>query len=104
MVSYSLFQSVSMTDVHSWTKLKMQPFLWRRKKKFVTLHSKDLKDYEPIHVHVVKDGKEAKYNVSPEVKQVYNHGYKKHEISIIEGVIEENVEVIIDRWNNYFKQ
>jgi len=25
-----------------------------------------------------------------------------HEISIIEGVIEENVEVIIDRWKNYF--
>lgn len=48
-----------MTDVHSWTKLKMQPFLWRRKKKFVTLHSKDLKDHEPIHVRVVKDGKEA---------------------------------------------
>ena len=30
--------------------------------------------------------------------------FQKNEISIIEGVIEENVEVIIDRWNNYFKQ
>jgi len=33
---------------------------------------------------------------------VFNHGFKKHEVSIIEGVIEENVEVIIDRWKNYF--
>lgn len=59
-------------------------------------------DHEPIHVHVVKDGKEAKYNVHPEVVQVFNRGFKKHEISIIEGVIEENVEVIIDRWKNFF--
>jgi len=58
-------------------------------------------DYEPVHVHVIKDGKEAKYNICPEVTQVYNHGYKKHEISIIEGIIEENVEVIIDRWNSF---
>lgn len=59
-------------------------------------------DHEPIHVHVVKDGKEAKYNVHPEVVQVFNRGFKKHEISIIEGVIEENVDVIIDRWKNFF--
>lgn len=61
-------------------------------------------DHEPIHVHVVKDGKEAKYNVTPEVTQVYNHGFKKSEISMIEAVIEENTEVIIDRWKSYFNQ
>ena len=60
-------------------------------------------DHEPIHVHIVKDGNEAKYNVQPEVKQVYNHGFKKHEISMIEGVIEENVNVIVARWKEYFK-
>ena len=86
-------------------------------------------DHEPIHVHVetaankweqsdacisfaereqarpkVKDGHEAKYNVEPEVTQVYNHGFKKSEIKMIESVIEENVEVIIDRWKTYFGQ
>ena len=60
-------------------------------------------DHEPIHVHIEKDGHEAKYNVEPEVTQVYNHGFKKHEISMIEGVIEENVEVITARWKEYFK-
>ncbi len=59
-------------------------------------------DHEPIHVHIEKDGHEAKYNVVPEVTQVYNHGFKKNEIKMIESVIEENVEVIIDRWHNYF--
>lgn len=61
-------------------------------------------DHEPIHVHIEKNGYEAKYNVVPEVTQVYNHGFKKNEIKMIESVIEENVEVIIDRWKSYFGQ
>lgn len=32
-------------------------------------------DHEPIHVHVTKDGNEAKYNIEP-FKQIYNHGFK----------------------------
>ncbi len=61
-------------------------------------------DHGPIHVHVEKDGQGGKYNVIPEVTQVYNHGFKKSEIKMIESVIEENVEVIIDRWKTYFGQ
>lgn len=61
-------------------------------------------DHDPIHVHVIKDGSEAKYNVEPEVRMVYNHGFKRNEISMIESVIEENREVIIDRWNAYFNK
>lgn len=60
-------------------------------------------DHEPIHVHVIKDGNETKYNIEPEVMQVFNHGFKKHEISMIEGIIEENVDVIRSRWKEYFK-
>ena len=60
-------------------------------------------DHEPIHVHVIKDDREAKNNVVPTVSQVYNHGFKKHELSMIEGIIEENASVIIDRWHEFFK-
>lgn len=60
-------------------------------------------DHNPIHVHVIKDGHEAKYNVDPEIVQIYNHGFKKHEISLIESCIEENREVIVARWKEYFK-
>lgn len=59
-------------------------------------------DHNPIHVHIMKDGHEAKYNVDP-IRQVYNYGYKKNEISLIESLIEENREVIIERWTEYFK-
>ena len=41
-------------------------------------------DHEPIHVHVIKDGNETKYNVSP-LTQIYNHGFKKHDIALIES-------------------
>ena len=60
-------------------------------------------DHEPIHVHVLKDRKEAKFNVVP-IEQVFNHGFKKQEIAIIESIIEENVDIIIERWHNYFKK
>lgn len=60
-------------------------------------------DHDPIHIHIIKDGHEAKYDVEPVIKQVFNHGFKKHEISIIEGILEENVEIIKERWNEYFK-
>ena len=60
-------------------------------------------DHAPIHIHVLKDGHEAKYNVDP-VEQSYNHGFKKHDILLIESVIEENKAIIIDRWKDYFKE
>ena len=44
-------------------------------------------DHEPIHVHVLKDNHEAKYNVTP-LEQLFNHGFKHHEIVIIESIIE----------------
>ena len=60
-------------------------------------------DHEPVHVHVIKGGCEAKYNVKP-LQQVYNHGFKKQEISMIEDLVKENAEVIEERWNQFFKQ
>ncbi|MBQ2064938.1 MAG: DUF4160 domain-containing protein, partial [Paludibacteraceae bacterium] len=48
-------------------------------------------DHEPMHVHIIKDGCDAKYNIDP-VQMIYNHGFKKHEISMIESVIEQNKE------------
>lgn len=60
-------------------------------------------DYHPIHVHVIKDGNEAKYNVQPN-EQIYYHGFQKHDIALIESIISENEEIIIERWEVYFNQ
>ena len=60
-------------------------------------------DHQPIHVHVIKDGSEAKYNVQS-IEQVYNHGFKKHDVALIESIISENRDIIIERWKESFNQ
>lgn len=58
-------------------------------------------DHTPIHVHVVKGGAKAKYNIFP-VELVDNHGFKSQELKLIESIIEENVETIAQHWNMFF--
>lgn len=59
-------------------------------------------DHEPVHVHIVKDNCEAKYNVEP-IQLIYNHGFKEKQLVIIESVIKDNAAIIKDMWKNYFK-
>jgi hypothetical protein len=65
-------------------------------------------DHEPIHVHVVKGkGKVveyAKFQIVPEIKLLENHGLKSNELKLAEMVIEENVEIIQENWNNFFSK
>ena len=59
-------------------------------------------DHEPIHVHVLKDEHEAKYDVMS-MEMISNFGFKKQELALIESVIEENKEIIIERWKSHFE-
>lgn len=60
-------------------------------------------DHEPIHVHVIKDSHEARYQVKQEVILLENNGLKTSELRMAESVIEENKEVIVERWTEFFK-
>jgi len=60
-------------------------------------------EHDPIHVHISKGDAEAKYNVLT-LKLVENFGFKSNELRMIESIIEENKEVIVERWNEYFKK
>lgn len=60
-------------------------------------------EHAPIHVHISKGDYEAKYNVET-LELVENYGFKKNELRMIESIIEENKEIIIERWNEYFKK
>ena len=33
---------------------------------------------------------------------VYNHGFKQHEITLIRSLVEENADVIAERWQEFF--
>ena len=63
-------------------------------------------DHEPIHIHVVKGkGKgeyQAKFSVLPTILLVENDGLKPQEIKLAEMIIEENKEIIIEKWNEFF--
>jgi len=61
-------------------------------------------DHEPIHVHVSHEGNEARFNVENEILLIENHGLKPREIKCAELAIEENREVIIQRWREFFKK
>ena len=60
-------------------------------------------DHEPIHVHVVKGGAEARFQVQPEVALLDNKGLKPAELKLAEAIIEENREIITARGTNFFK-
>ena len=60
-------------------------------------------DHEPIHVHVSSGDQEAKFRVVPEIELIENNGLKPREIRQSIMAIEENREIIIERWNEYFK-
>jgi hypothetical protein len=63
-------------------------------------------DHEPIHVHVIrgKNTELAVFQVLPDVKILKNNGMALHELKIAEGLIEENKEVVIEAWNNFFNR
>ena len=61
------------------------------------------REHEPIHVHVQNADGKAKFDVLPEgIVLVKNEGIKTKDIKAAEMVLEENKELAIEKWNEYF--
>jgi hypothetical protein len=60
-------------------------------------------DHNPIHVHVAKDGCEAKFSLFP-VTLVENNGLKATDLKIAKAIIKENKDLIVEHWNKYFNK
>ena len=58
--------------------------------------------HEPVHVHVIAHGIEAKFNLDPEITLVSNNGLTTREIRLAKELIAENEEVIRERWQAIF--
>ncbi len=58
-------------------------------------------EHLPIHIHVEKDSKTAKYNILP-IILVKNRGFDSKELKTIRLIIEENEALIKTSWNEYF--
>lgn len=65
-------------------------------------------DHEPIHVHVIKGKgktkKSAKFNIEPQVILTENRGLQPNELKLAEMVIDENRELIAEKWNEFFNK
>jgi hypothetical protein len=57
-----------------------------------------VRDHQPVHVHVVSQEGEAKFQVSSEVRLMENKGMKLKDLKLAESIIEENKELIITEW------
>ena len=46
----------------------------------------------------------AKFNIYPEIKLIENNGLQSNELKMAEMVIEENKELIAEKWNEFFNK
>ena len=60
-------------------------------------------EHLPINVHVSNADGSARFNIFP-VKLVENKGLKNKDIKLAESIIEENADIIRQRWNEYFQK
>jgi Domain of unknown function (DUF4160) len=58
---------------------------------------------EPPHVHVSREGKEAKFWLTPFVRMADNKGFNAHDLNVIERLLVQNRDAILETWNAYFR-
>lgn len=56
-----------------------------------------------MSLYISKGDAEAKFNLET-MTMVDNYGFKSNELRMIESILEENREIIIERWHEYFKK
>lgn len=56
---------------------------------------------EPFHVHVEREDKTAKFWLDP-VRLSYSSGLKRVELSRILTIVQEQKEMFMEAWNEYF--
>ncbi|MBT0606988.1 DUF4160 domain-containing protein [Aequorivita echinoideorum] len=57
----------------------------------------------PKHIHIEKENKTAKYNLEP-IELVKSRKFTTAEISKIRILVEENLELFKNKWDEYFNK
>ena len=58
---------------------------------------------EPVHVHVKRDHKLAKFWLAP-VRLTYNYGFSQTELNRIAGIVRQHEAELSKAWHDYFKR
>jgi len=56
---------------------------------------------EPHHIHVERDDKVAKYWLDP-IRLQRSGGFDRVELKRVRAIIEENHDILMEAWNEYF--
>jgi hypothetical protein len=59
-------------------------------------------EHLPIHVHVKNADGDAKFEINP-IRLIENNGMKNKELKLAESIIEDNSDIINQKWQEYFK-
>ncbi|MDA0839567.1 MAG: DUF4160 domain-containing protein [Planctomycetota bacterium] len=76
------------------------PSVLRREPYRVYFHSHE--PNEPPHVHVDRDAASAKFWLSP-VALARNLGFASSELRRIQSLVEDNQELLLGAWHDYFR-
>ncbi|MDH4267462.1 MAG: DUF4160 domain-containing protein [Deltaproteobacteria bacterium] len=56
---------------------------------------------EPIHIHVEKGEKYAKFWLNP-ISVARSHGFRDHELREIVGIIKDHLPILEEHWHEFF--
>jgi hypothetical protein len=56
---------------------------------------------EPAHIHIERERHKAKFWLDP-VRLEQSGGFRSHEIIRIQGLIQKNQRLLLERWHEYF--
>ena len=58
-------------------------------------------EHLPLHIHVERGGATAKFNLEP-LELVKSNGFKAQELKQIREIVDENLQLLREKWNEYF--
>ena len=62
-----------------------------------------LEGHEPPHIHVEQAERFAKFWLNP-VSLVKSRGFRSNELSEIQKIVEENLDTLLEKWNEHFSR
>ena len=62
-----------------------------------------LEGNEPPHIHVEQAERYAKFWLNP-ISLVKSRGFRSNELSEIQKIIEENLNTLLEKWNEHFSR
>lgn len=78
------------------------PLVFRQNGLRFHFYSNEGNPREPCHIHIEKDGREAKFWVGETVDFAYNHGLKRSELTAAILIIRSRKSEIRKAWHEHF--